>query len=207
MSICVWAYVTDKNAERYTVTFVQADDTVIEQRKVKTGYGTIPPAYETEGVFRGWNTAINCIQSDIEAHPMVYDIVEKNLFYFDSQYVQEGKDFTLGLFLGGDVNLSNAEIELTYDPRMMEYKKANGAESCIISLTEDGTVLMTVDCDCNLSQKTKIADIVFNAKKEDVYSSEIQLSAKNVLCISSDKRISEECATINNKIYYLQEVD
>jgi len=118
VSLGIWLYakVTSSNNggsnESFTVTFAYGDGSIIAQNEVKSGKGVLPPIPKTDAVFRGWDIAIDNVTSNIEAHPMLYTIVEDNLFYFNSVYVQEGKDVTILLRLGGNVNVSSGKLTL-----------------------------------------------------------------------------------------------
>lgn len=199
-------YFQDKKIERYTVTFAYGDGTVIEKKEVKSGQGVFPPAVETNGVFRGWSGAINQVKQNIEVHPQIYDIVEQNLFYFDSQYVKEGKKFTLDIYVGGTVSVSSGVLTLEYDPKVISYKSYDGLNFSSVEKTEDGKLLIKFDSDDLLKEKTKLASVTLYAKKQDVYATQVNLSGKEVKVLSGGSEKQADFATINNKIYFLQEV-
>lgn len=205
-TLSVVFYFQDKNTERYTVTFAYSDGTLIEKKQVKAGKGVFPPNIETNDVFRGWDMEINEVTQDIEAHPMIYTIVEDNLFYFDSVYVKEGKRFIVDLFVAGNVNVSKGEILLEYDPEVIEYKKYDGLELSIIEKPEDGQLSIKFNSNSVLSKKTELAKITFYAKKKDVYATQINLISKETKVVSDKDEVVVDNATINNKIFYLQEV-
>lgn len=193
------------DAVMHTVTFCYDDGTIIEQKEAKDGAWVFPPDYAGEGVFRGWNTAINRVTMDTEAHPMIYDIVEDNLFYFDSMYVQEGEKFSLDLFVGGNVNVSSGELTLEYDPAVLTYQKANGDIPCEFSEEIPGTLKITFSAPEPITETTKLASITFRAEIADVYSTQVLLSAENVKLQSKNGETIVDFATINNEIYFLQE--
>lgn len=198
---------SDENIVKHTVTFAYLDGTVIETKTVEEGKGVFPPSLETEGVFRGWSAGFNAVKADIEVHPVVYSIKEENLFYFDSVYVKEDTEFSLDLYVGGIVNLSSGTITLTYDADVLEYKKFDGIESLIISENKNGELTIKFDNSTPLKEKTLISQLTFYAKKKDAYSTQVNLSLGNALVVSNGKETSADCATINNKIYFLQEVE
>ena len=200
-SLSVVLYFQDKNAERFTVTFAYADGTSIEKKQVKAGKGVFPPIIETNGVFRGWDMAINEVTQNVETHPMIYTIVEDNLFYFDSVYVKEGKRFTVDLFVAGNVNISNGELLLEYDPEVIEYKKYDGLDLSNIEKTEDGQLSIEFNSKSVLSEKTELAKITFYAKKKDVYATQIDLISKETKVVSNKSEVVVDNATINNNIY------
>lgn len=198
--------VQNRNVEKHKVTFAYSDGTVIEEKEVVDGKGVIPPVIENEGVFRGWSAAINNVENDYEVHPMIYDIVEDNLFYFNSPYVREGKRFTLDVFLGGKVNAKSGELTIEYDSDVLEYKKADCADDVKIEETEVGKLSLTFDKENALSEKCLMSTITFKAKKADAYSTELVLTAENVKSVENGKEAPAVFATINNEIYFLQEV-
>lgn len=197
---------TDENIVKHTVTFAYLDGTVIETKTVAEGKGVFPPSIETDGVFRGWSAGFNAVKADIEVHPVVYSVKEENLFYFNSVYVKEDTEFTLDLYVGGTVNISSGTITLTYDTDVLEYKKSDSMESLGVSENKDGELTIHLNSSTPLKEKTLISQLTFYAKKKDAYSTQVNLSVDNALIVSNGKETSANCATINNKIYFLQEV-
>ena len=207
LSVVVLWIVLDYTAERHTVTFAYGDGTVIAAAQVKDGHGVFPPVPVSDKVFRGWDKALNNVTGDLEVHPTFFNIANDNLFYFDSLYVKEGKTFKLDLYVAGTVCFSMGEIEVCYDPEVMEYKKASAFDACTITEAEPGKLLVTVESGENITEKTLLSSISFKTKKKDVYSSQISLTAKSVQYRSAGQMLPADCATLNNKIYFLQEVD
>ena len=192
----------------YTVTFAYQDGTVIDTRKVKEGHGVFPPELETDHVFRGWTGAVNYVTRDTEVHPAVYAInSDENLFYFNSQYVKEGECFTIDLNLAGLVNISKATLEISYDPEVMELQEHTEAECCKVEETAPGLLILTLDSQSPLRQKTLLSSINFLALEKDVFSSKISLSCKDPKLLTTGGEVPVTGTTINNEIYYLQEVD
>lgn len=205
-SVAVFFIAKDIKAEKHTVTFAYQDGTVIEKKKVKNGKGVFPPDFSTEGVFRGWSAAINNVESDIEVHPMVYDIIEDNLFYFDSPYIKEGKKFTLDINLGGKVNVLSGELIISYDKDVLEFNSADCMKGVELSETEAGELLITFSFDKAVTEKSVLSSITFKSKKVDAYSTELQLVAKDVKSVENGGEVPAVYATINNDIFFLQEV-
>ena len=197
---------SEENAVKHTVTFAYLDGTVIETKTVGEGKGVFPPVLETNGVFRGWSAGFNAVKADIEVHPIFYNIKEENLFYFDSVYVKEDTEFTLDLYVGGKVNLSSGTITLSYDPDVLEYKSADGLDVGEIAESKAGELTITFSSASPLKEKTLISQIKFYAKKKDAYSTQINLTAKDGLVVTNGDEFPATYATINNKIYFLQEV-
>ena len=197
----------EENILKHTVTFAYPDGSVIERKDVVEGKGVFPPSIETNGVFRGWSAGFNAVKSDIEVHPVVYFIKEENLFYFDSVYVKEDTEFTLDLYVGGSVNFSSGNITLTYDSDVLEYKKSDGIENLDVSESKDGELTIKINSSTPLKEKTLIGQLTFYAKKKDAYSTQINLTARDVQFIADGRAQTANCATINNKIYFLQEVE
>lgn len=196
-------------AEMHKVTFAYQDGTVIETRKVRDGSGVFPPTFETEGIFRGWNSTINNVMSDMETHPMVYQISsdDENLFYFDSVYVLEGEEFKIDLMLGGWVNISTATLNIEYDSEVMDYVGSEDSDVCDITMLEAGTIVMDMKSDPPLREKTLLSELTFLAKEKDVCSTQITLSYKDAKLTSNGMEYPATVSTINNEIYYLQEVE
>jgi len=193
-------------SESYKVTFLHDNGTVLEEKTVKYGYGVIPPIFETEGVFRGWNKPINYVTCNIETQPLVYDIVETNLFYFDSVYVREGTSFTLPLKVSGDVAVCSGRIELNYDPEVMDYIEDVSVDFCEVKKGKTGQLIITFDSNENLTEETELSQLSFFAKEKEVQQTRISLKAADTLVLQNGERISADNATVNNNIYYLQEV-
>ena len=191
---------------KHTVTFAYQDGTVIETKTVEEGKGVFPPVIETNNVFRGWSAGFNAVKADIEVHPVFYNIIEENLFYFDSVYVKEDTEFTLDLYVAGRVNLSSGTIALSYDPDVLEYKSSEGMDGLKVSENKDGELTITFNSDTPIKEKAHISQLTFFAKKKNAYSTQINLSARDVKLTAGGEAQSANCATINNKIYFLQEV-
>ncbi len=192
---------------RHTVTFAYQDGTVIDTRQVKEGAGTFPPDFVTDGVFQGWSTGFNEVMSDIETHPMVYDIVyDENLFYFDAVYVQEGNQFTIDLKLAGSVYISTAELSLEYDAEVMDYVESSNTGYCTVTKEDDGKLNVKLNSENPLTEGCLLSSITFFAKPKDVYSTQINLSCISGTLSVDGKETPATVTTINNKIYYLQEV-
>ena len=209
LSVGVHFYIQDKNIQRYTITFANANGNIIEEKTVKEGYDVMPSKLEAEGyVFRGWDSVLNNVYSDIETHPIVYKIVEPNLFYFDSIYIQEGKAFKLKLMLGGDVNISGGNLILKYDDNVFNYESYTGDKITEISETTPGELNITFNSEEVLNGTCVLAELKFYAEKKDVVSSEMILSAKGeeMFLLSNGEKHIADCATINNNIYFIQEV-
>ena len=201
-----YLFIQDKNRERFTVTFAYGNGEIIEQKVVKSGNGVIPPDCDTEAVFRGWDKTINHVSADMEVHPSFYKIVEDNLFYFDSVYAQEGRKFSIDLMLAGKVNISNGELTLKYDEKVMRYMSFDSSKTIEIAKTKPGEIVVRFSGDDILTEKTKLAQITFYAKRKDVKYSQITLSANEANVWFNGEEIPADCATINNNIYFLQEV-
>ena len=190
----------------HTVTFAQQDGTVLDTKEASHGNGVIPPEYPCEGVFRGWSGGINSITSDVEVHPMVYHISEDNLFYFNSVYVQEGDVFELDICLGGSVSLSRGKLKVLYDPEVLHYSGAASDGLCQISEGDAGELIISIDSEPPIREACILAQLKFRALEKDAYATEIQLNATDVELVTQEQTIPAACATINNKIYFLQEV-
>lgn len=197
----------ESNVEKHSVTFAYQDGTVIDTKKASDGKGIFPPDFETNGVFRGWSGAINNVTSDIEVHPILMDISDENLFYFDSLYVKEGDEFAIDLLLAGEVNLSSADLTVSYDTDVMEYVKSDSKDYCEIKEGEEGVLNFILSSDIPITEKTLLSQITFRSKEMDVYASQIDLSCKNGKIVKEGKEQPTTVSTINNKIYYLQEVE
>lgn len=192
---------------RYTVTFAYQNGSPIATRQVKEGCGTFPPDIETNGVFQGWNGAFNEVMADIEVHPMCYELNgDENLFCFNAVYAQEGTDFAFDLRLSGNVNISKAQIEIEFDSEVMDYVQATPCEYCKVEESGEGLLLLEVDSKEPITVETVLASLTFHALKKDVYSTQINLRCISGALSVDGKEISVPVTTINNKIYYLQEV-
>lgn len=208
VSCSVFYFVRDYKAERYTVTFAYGNGAQIETKEVKEGKGIFPPELDwgADYVFRGWDRALNRVAANIEAHPDIYKVMEENLFYFDSVYVREGHAFTLDLMLGGNVNLSSGEVVLIFDEEVMEYKSFQTSEALDVTKTGKGELLIKLNSKNPITQKTELARLKFRAKRKDVEYTQAVLSAKSTKLILDGEEKPADCATINNKIFFIQEV-
>lgn len=196
-----------QESERHTVTFAEQDGTVIETKKVSDGRGVFPPECNSDMVFRGWSGAVNEVTADTEVHPQFMEITDDNLFYFNSVYVQEGKEFTVDVKLGGMVNISSATLLVSYDSEVMEFIKSKDESICKVSKNKDGELTLSLQSNSKIAESTQISQLTFMALEKDVYATQIDLSCKDGKIKERGVEKPATVATINNKIYYLQEVE
>lgn len=197
----------DANLPRYTVTFAYQDGTVIETKEVSEGKGIYPPEYMGDGIFRGWSGRFNQVTADVEVHPILHGISEDNFFYFHSIYVEEGKKFTLDVHLGGRVSLSSGELTVFYDPEVLEYLESDPMDCCEAELVGEGELKLTFSSQEPIREEKLLAKLHFRALEKNAYSTEVQLQAKNMMIVTAEGEKPADCATINNKVYFLQEVE
>lgn len=205
-SVSIVLFANIANAEKFLVTFAYQDGTIIETKEVEKGKGVFPPNIPTEGVFRGWSGAFNNVSEDIEVHPNIYTIVEENLFYHNAVYVKEGKKFSLDILVGGKINVCSGEILIEYDTNAITFKRAKNLIGVNVSEDELGKIKISFDMNTDLTETTVLTTLDFKSKKVDAYSTELLLSAENVNTLTGDVEKKANFATINNKIYFLQEV-
>lgn len=198
---------TDANLPQYTVTFAYQDGSVIDTKEVTEGNGVYPPEYVGDGIFRGWSGGFNNVTADVEVHPILHGISEDNFFYFHSVYVEEGKKFTLDVHLGGRVNISSGELTVFYDPEVLEYLEAAPMDCCEAELVGEGELKLTFSSQEPIREEKLLAKLHFRALEKNAYSTEVQLQAKNMKIVTAEGEEPADCATINNKVYFLQEVE
>lgn len=191
----------------YQVIFALQDGTIIEEKSVHEGKGVMPPEYAVDGVFRGWNAPFNAVTSNVETHPMIYQVADENLFCFDSVYVKEGEQFTIRLNLVGTVNISSADLTIEYDPMVMDYVASKNAACCATHEIESGRLRMELRSERPVNETMLLSEITFFAKPEDVYSTQINLHCTNGILKIGAAETPTAVSTLNNKIYYLQEVE
>ncbi len=191
----------------HTVTFAYSDGTIIETKEVSHGKGIFPPTLKEKGVFRGWSAGFNIVVSDIEVHPIYHNIAESNLFYFDSVYVKEGEKFSIDVCVGGTVSVSSGELILEYDPDVLKFQKTNDKDDSVNVVHSKGKITIAFNYAEPLKAESVLSKLQFKAKKKDVYSTELLLKAVDMKVVSEGKETPVECATLNNKIFFLQEVE
>ena len=160
-----------------------------------------------DGIFRGWTGGFNCVTSDVEVHPSIYPIGEQNFFYFHSVYVEEGKKFALDVHLGGRVSISSGELTVAYDPEVLEYLGADPMDGCTAEQTGAGELKLCFSSPEPIRAECLLAKLSFRALEKDAYSTEVQLQANNMKIVTDEGERPADCATINNKVYFLQEVE
>lgn len=197
----------NENLEKHTVTFAYLDGTVIETKEVVHGKGVFPPVLTDKGVFRGWSVGFNAVTANIETHPVYYDIKENNLFYFNSVYVQEGTEFFLDVWVGGQVGVSSGELTLEYDVEVLEFLGSADLAQCTVTEPTKGNLVICFNSDTTIKTETLLSQLRFLAKEKDAYATEITLKASNIKVVAEGQEIPADCATINNKIFFLQEVE
>lgn len=191
---------------KHTVTFAYLDGTIIETKEVEHGKGVFPPELDGEGIFRGWNVGFNAVTTDVEAHPEYYNGSEDNLFYFDAVYVQEGNEFSLGVSVGGHVGFSSGELTLRYDTDVLEFIEAEENVQCTVTEEQAGEIKIQMQSAESITEQALISKLVFRAKEKNAYCTQIDLSAANVKTVVGGQEIPADHATINNKVFFLQEV-
>ena len=197
---------TQENVQTYTVTFADLDGTVIETIEVERGKGVHPPKLSYEGVFRGWSGAFNAVTADIEVHPQFHTITETNLFYFDTVYAEEGKTFALDLRVGGKVNVSSGTLTICYDTDVLTFQKADGMGDCTVTEDKAGELVIVFDGKTPITTQALLTQLQFRAERKDAYCTELSLSASDMKVVVDGQELPADCATINNKVYFLQEV-
>lgn len=197
---------TENASKSYTVSFYSSDGSLIEKKEVKHGKGVLPPRIDFHGVFRGWDRQINSVTGDLEVHPIFYPINEDNLFFFNSAYVLEGEEFELPINLAGNVNVSSGELILEYDSRVLKYKGNEKSDIYKVRKKKTGKLLIKFESDGVIKEAAELAKLKFKAKEKDVYATEMVLSSKNIVVVSGDEKTPADNSTINNKIYFMQEV-
>lgn len=197
----------EEDRQRYTVTFAYQDGTVIETKEVTQGKGVFPPELKGQGVFRGWSAGINNIQRDIEVHPNYYSNEEDNLFCFDSVYVQEGKEFSLDIRLRGKVSVSAGELILEYDPEVLDFLGAEDMQKCTVEEETEGTVMLRFSSEEPIKEAMRFAGLRFLAKEKDAYFTEVSLKTRNVFIVAQGQELPADHATLNNKVFFMQEVE
>lgn len=197
----------EDDSDKHTVTFAYQDGTVIEKKKVSDGKGVFPPDYETDMIFRGWSGAINEVTMDIEVHPQFMEITDENLFCFNSVYAQEGKEFSIDVKLDGNVNISSATLSISYDPEVMEFVQSKDESVCEVSKVKDGELKLSLQSDEPITKAIQLSQLTFKAKEKDVYATQIDLSCTDGKCVEKGVEKPATTATLNQKIYYLQEVE
>ena len=193
--------------EKHTVTFAYQDGTIIETKEVSHGKGVFPPQLADKGVFRGWSSGFNIVEADVEAHPVYHTIAENNLFYFDSVYVQEGKEFSLDLYVGGQVSISSGELTLAYDTDVLDFVGTSDGGPCTVAETTEGEIVLRFDSDTTIKEEALLSQLRFYAKEKDAYATEVVLKASKMMVVAEGQEIPADCATINNKVFFLQEVE
>ena len=191
----------------HTVTFAYLNGKVIETKEVAHGKGVFPPTLKDKGVFRGWSAGFNNVTTDVEVHPIYHNIAENNLFYFDSVYVEEGKKFLIDVRVGGIVSVSSGELTIEYDPNVLKFIKTSDNDASVNVAHTKGKITISIDYADPLKTEAILSKLQFKAKKKDVYSTELVVNALNMKVVSNGEEIPADCATINNKIYFLQEVE
>ena len=195
-----------ENLEKHLVTFAYLDGTVIATKEVPHGKGVFPPELTDKGVFRGWSNGFNAVVADVEAHPIYHNITENNLFYFDSVYVQEGEELSLDVRVGGYVSVSSGKLTLEYDSEVLEFLGSKDMVQCDISEAVKGELVISFKSDAILNTETLLSQLRFLAKEKDAYATEVLLKASNVKVVVGGQEMPADCATINNKVFFLQEV-
>ena len=109
--------------------------------------------------------------------------------------------------LTGEVNISSAELTVSFDTNVMECVGTNGENHCSVLNEGDGKLIVYLNSDEPLKEKSLISEIRFKALKKDVYSTQIDLSCKNAKVSQLGVDVPATASTLNNKVYYLQEVD
>lgn len=192
--------------ERYTVTFAYSDGTVIQTATVEEGKGVYPPKPVSEEVFRGWNGAVNNVTNHTEVHPLFYTINENNLFYFDAVYAEEGTQFTVDVYVAGRVSLSAGVLSVSYDPEVLEYVSCAEGAGVTVSESQSGELELSLSFDEAAKEKTLLTQLTFYAKPKDAYATRVDLKADEMKVVVDGQTMPADCATINNKIFFLQEV-
>ena len=121
--------------------------------------------------------------------------------------MQEDTRFDLDVYIAGQVSLSSGTLFLSYDPEVLEYVESEDAEQVTATETEAGELEIHFDYDTGIKEKTQLSKLTFYAKPKDAYATRVDLKAGEMKVTVNGQEQPADCATINNKIYFLQEVD
>ncbi len=121
--------------------------------------------------------------------------------------MEEGQKFALDVHLGGRVSISSGELTVSYDPEVLEYLGADPMDGCAAEQTGAGELKLTFSSPEPIRTECLLAKLNFRALEKDAYSTEVQLQAKNMKIVTDEGERPADCATINNKVYFLQEVE
>jgi hypothetical protein len=97
-------------------------------------------------------------------------------------------------------------LTLFYDREVMDYLSSEVSDCVSVEQTEDGNLTLRLDSPQPIREPMLLARIRFYAKPMDVYSTQISLQAKQATTVVSGKELSATISTLNNNIYYFQEV-
>jgi len=150
----------------YTIYFNDADGAELVVRKVYEGNFAIPPdnlLLSDNQAFLDWGNPLYPVRSDAICSPSIENISDgTNVFFVNTQYIQERKTKKLQLRIGGQVALDELELELQYNPNSIKFRSASSSLGRIQSV-EKGVVRFTLHAGESLNAPCALADIEFKA--------------------------------------------
>ena len=120
--------------------------------------------------------------------------------------MQEGKEITLDVRVGGQVSVSSGELTLMYDPEVLEFLGSDSMAQCTVTESGEGELKLCFESADAIRSETLLSQVRFLAKEKDAYATEVSLKASNMKILTDGQELPADCATINNKVFFLQEV-
>ena len=190
----------------FRVTYFGADNQVLQALDVMEGDYAVPPANPTidrDAIFLGWDKSFTYTFDDMDIYPIIEDVSKTtNAISIDTHYIAHGEQFNAVVKLGGDVNCSKIEFDLTFDSELLTFIGCDGMRPDIY--IEEGESILSISFDPVEKQSVgiELVELQFQTAQTPFMFTQLRLSPTLVLKLDSDgDEVGGDCTLYNGKLY------
>ena len=171
-----------------------------------------PASLKRSEVFKGWQEdIISQINNTSSKETPITLTVEStdisnidNVIYNDATFVNmTSNDTTIPVIVGGNVNFSVLELELTYDPSILQFDSFVNKDSDVeCNCSEPGVIFISFLSNVNVTADVELCNIKFNNISQQATDTMIKYNVKDMAAWNNDKTdyVDVNHETINGKI-------
>lgn len=193
-------------AKEITVTFYDEKGTLMQKSAVRGGETVLPPTMHSKTqIFKGWSQNLFWIDGDMDVYPLVTQIdAKKNVFYADAVYAKSGGEVRIPVYIGGEVDLGDFTMEISYDAVILRYGGIEGESVTAVDDAADGRLTVKRTDGERLNAAGKLFTLCFTATDREGYESEILLRPKETFTLEKGEKVYVDSIAYDAKLYLLQ---
>ena len=155
--------------------------------------------------FAGWDEPLDNITHDVDVHPIVEDISEKeNVIFGDAVYVKQGDDVAYTIELGSQTEIAALELIIHYDSDELSYRGCQNLDSGVQTnaLSSSNEIRISYLSAENTEGALYLGDFVFNAVGEKNTASTLDITVNLAEKINDNGDIVDaQCEVSEGTIY------